>query len=51
MSFEEKTEMLQEKFFSSSSQADVNDISSSFILIIMSFNSFISEDEMKQMIK
>jgi hypothetical protein len=48
--FKEKTEMLQEKFFSSFSQADINDISSSFISLMMLFNSIILQDEMKQMI-
>jgi len=46
-SFEEKTEMLRKKFFSSSSQADINDISKSFILLTVSFNSVLSQDEMR----
>jgi len=50
-SFEEKTEMLQKKFFSSLSQADISDISKLFILLTMSFNSVLSQDEMRQMIQ
>jgi len=49
--FEEKIEMLQEKFFSSLSQADVNNISDSFIFLTVSSNSRISENEMKRVIK
>jgi len=49
--FEEKTEMLREKFFPPSSQADVSDIPGSFIPLTMSFNSFILQDEMKQAIR
>ncbi len=49
--FEEKIEMLQEKFFSSFSQADINDISDSFISLAVSSDSRISEDEMKWAIK
>jgi len=45
--FEEKIEMLQEKFFPSFLQADVNDISDSFISLTVSSNSRISENEMK----
>jgi len=45
--FEEKIEMLQEKFFSLFSQADVNNISDSFIFLAISSDSRISEDEMK----
>jgi len=45
--FEEKIEMLQEKFFSSFSQADVSDISDSFISLAVSSDSRISENEMK----
>ncbi len=50
-SFKEKTEMLRKKFFSSSSQADINDISKSFILLTVSFNSALLQDEMRQMIQ
>ena len=49
--FEEKTEMLRKKFFSSSFQADINDILKSFILLTMSFNLVLSQDEMRQMIQ
>ncbi len=49
--FEEKTEILQKKFFSSSSQTDISDISKSFISLTMSFNSVLLQDEMKQMIQ
>ena len=50
-SFEEKTKMLQKKFFSSLFQADINDISKSFILLTVSFNSILLQDEMRQMIQ
>ncbi len=50
-SFKEKTEMLWKKFFSLSSQADISDISRSFILLTMLFNSVLLQDEMKQMIQ
>ncbi len=49
--FEEKIEMLQGKFFSSLSQADVSDISDSFISLTVLSNSHISENEMKWVIK
>ena len=49
--FEEKIEMLQGKFFSLLSQADVNDISNSFIFLAVSSDSRISKDEMKRVIK
>ena len=42
---------MQEKFFFSSSQANVNDIAKSFIFLTVSFNSCITEDEVKQTIK
>jgi len=51
MTFEKKIEILQEKFFSSSSQANVNDIAESFISLTVSFNSRITEDEVKQTIR
>jgi len=50
-SFKEKTEMLRKKFFSSLFQVDINDISRSFILLTVSFNSVLSQDEMRQMIQ
>ncbi len=50
-SFEEKTEILQKKFFSSSSQTNISDISKSFISLTMSFNSVLLQDEMRQMIQ
>ncbi len=43
--------MLQKKFFSSLFQADINDISKSFILLTVSFNSILLQDEMRQMIQ
>jgi len=50
-SFEEKTEMLRKKFFSSLFQADISDILKSFISLTMLFNSVLSQDEMRQMIQ
>ncbi len=50
-SFKEKTKMLWKKFFSSSFQADISNISRSFILLTMSFNSVLLQDEMRQMIQ
>ncbi len=49
--FEEKIEILQEKFFFSSSQVNVSDIAESFISLTVSFNSRITEDEVKQTIR
>ncbi len=49
--FKKKIKILREKFFSSSSQTDVNDIADSFILLTMSSDSCISEDEVRQTIK
>ncbi len=49
--FEKKIEILQEKFFFSSSQANVNDITESFILLTVLFNSRITENEVKQTIR
>ncbi len=43
--------MLRKKFFSSLSQADISDISKSFISLTVSFNSVLSQDEMRQMIQ
>ncbi len=49
--FKKKTEILREKFFLSSSQANVSDIAKSFISLTVSFNSRITEDEVKQIIR
>ncbi len=49
--FEKKIEILREKFFPSSSQANVSDIAESFIPLTVSFNSRITEDEVKQTIR
>ncbi len=49
--FKEKIEILWEKFFFSSSQANFNDIAKSFISLTVSFNSSITEDEVKQTIR
>ncbi len=49
--FEKKIEILREKFFLSSSQANVSDIAESFISLTVSFNSRITEDEVKQAIR
>ncbi len=49
--FEEKIEILREKFFFSSSQANVSNIAESFISLTVSFNSRITEDEVKQTIR
>jgi len=49
--FEEKIEILREKFFFSSFQANVNDIAKSFISLTVLFNSCITEDEVKQTIR
>ncbi len=49
--FEKKIEILREKFFFSSSQVNVNNIAESFIFLTVSFNSRITEDEVKQTIK
>jgi len=51
MTFEEKIEILREKFFLSSSQTNVSDITESFISLTVSFNSRITEDEVKQTIR
>jgi len=51
MMFEKKIEILWEKFFLSSSQVNVSDIAESFISLTVSFNSRITEDEVKQTIK
>ncbi len=49
--FEKKIEILREKFFPSSSQANVSNIAESFISLTVSFNSRITEDEVKQTIR
>ncbi len=49
--FKEKIKILWEKFFFSSSQANVNDIAKSFISLTVSFNSRITKDEVKQTIR
>jgi len=49
--FKKKIKILQEKFFLSSSQININNIADSFILLTMSSDSCISEDEVRQMIK
>jgi len=51
MMFKKKTEILQEKFFLSSSQVNVNDIAELFIFLTVSFNSRIMKDEVKQTIR
>ncbi len=45
--FKKKIKILRKKFFLSSSQAIVNDIAESFISLTVSFNSRITEDEVK----
>jgi len=49
--FEKKIKILREKFFFSPSQANVSDIAESFIFLTVSFNSRITEDEVKQTIR
>ncbi len=49
--FKKKIEILQEKFFLSFFQTNINNIINSFILLTMSFNLHISEDEVRQIIK
>jgi len=51
MMFKKKIKILREKFFLSSSQANVNNIAKSFISLTVSFNSCIIKDEVKQIIK
>ncbi len=46
-SFKEKTEILWKKFFSSLFWTNISNISRLFILLTMSFNSILSQDEMK----
>lgn len=50
-SFEEKIELLRDKFFPSSSQTDVSDISEFFISAAVSSNPHIFSDEVKQTIR
>ncbi len=49
--FKKKIKILQEKFFLLSSQVNVSDIAESFISLTVSFNSRITEDEVKQTIR
>jgi len=49
--FKKKIEILQEKFFLSFFQTNINNIADSFILLTMSFDLCISEDEVRQTIK
>jgi len=51
MTFKKKIEILQEKFFSSFFQTDINNIANSFIFLTMSSDLCISEDEVRQTIK
>ncbi len=51
ITFEKKIEILQEKFFLLLFQTNVNNIANSFILLTMSFDLHISEDEVRQTIK
>jgi len=51
MTFKEKIKILQEKFFLSFFQTNVNNIANLFILLTMSSDSCISEDEVRQTIK
>ncbi len=49
--FKKKIKILQEKFFFSSFQVNINNIAKSFIFLKISFNSRITENEVKQTIK
>ena len=51
MIFKKKIKILQEKFFLSFSQININDIANSFILLTMSSDLRISENEVRQTIK
>jgi len=51
MMFKKKIEILQEKFFLLSFQANISDIAKSFISQAVSFNSRITENEVKQTIR
>ncbi len=45
--FKKKIKILRKKFFFSSSQANINNITKLFIFLTVSFNSHITKDEMK----
>jgi len=49
--FKEKIKILREKFFFSPSQVNVSNIAELFISLTVSFNSRITEDEVKQIIR
>jgi len=51
MTFKKKIKILQEKFFLSFFQTNVNNIANSFIFLIISSDLYISEDEVRQIIK
>jgi len=51
ITFKKKIKILQEKFFLSLSQTDINNIANSFILLTMSSDLHISENEVRQIIK
>ncbi len=51
MTFKKKIEILQEKFFLSLSQTDINNIMNTFIFLTVSFDLHISEDEVRQTVK
>jgi len=51
MTFKKKIEILQEKFFLSLSQTDINNIMNSFIFLTVLFDLHISEDEVRQTVK
>jgi len=50
-SFEEKTEVLRKKFFPPPPQADISDISGSFIPLAVPSNPALSQDEVRQAIR
>jgi len=51
ITFKKKIKILQEKFFLSFFQININDIADSFILLTMSSDLHISKDEVRQTIK
>jgi len=51
MTFKKKIKILQEKFFLSLFQTNINNIANSFILLTMTFDSCISKKEVRQTIK
>ncbi len=51
MTFKKKIKILQEKFFLSLSQTNISNIADSFILLTMIFDLYISEKEVRQIIK